>query len=251
TCPSGFSWNPGSVCSYREDDMTISTRSHGLLVSVGAAALAGTALATLLAGSVITLVDTGSAAADISLAITEPDAPLCQPPAITASPNILFRLAQTEVPRAELSAANPAPAFSDTEPPLWTGLGSLTYKITTTNESAQAYFDQGLRLAYAFNHGEAQRAFRKAQKLDPDCAMCFWGEALVLGPNIHLPMQEDAMEPAYAAAQKAKALAGKAHPREQALILAVSSRYAKDAKADRVPLDAAYASAMEKVAAQF
>ena len=70
--------------------------------------------------------------------------------------------------------------------------------------AAQAYFDQGLRLAYAFNHDEAQRAFRKAQKLDPDCAMCFWGEALVLGPNINLPMQEDAVAPAFAAAEKAR-----------------------------------------------
>ena len=81
--------------------------------------------------------------------------------------------------------------------------------------------------------------------------MCFWGEALVLGPNINLPMQEDAVAPAFAAAEKALVLAPKATPREQALIAAVSSRYAKDAKADRVPLDAAYASAMEKVAAQF
>jgi hypothetical protein len=67
---------------------------------------------------------------------------------------------------------------------------------------------------YAFNHSEAQRAFRKAQKLDPDCAMCFWGEALVLGPNINLPMQEDAVAPARAAAEKAGVLASKATPRE-------------------------------------
>ena len=117
-----------------------------------------------------------------------------------------------------MSAASSASAFADTEPPLWDGLGSITYKITTANERAQAYFNQGLRLAYAFNHDEARRAFRMAQKLDPDCAMCFWGEALVLGPNINLPMPEDAVAPAYAAAQKAKALAGKASPREQALI---------------------------------
>ena len=81
--------------------------------------------------------------------------------------------------------------------------------------------------------------------------MCFWGEALVLGPNINLPMQEDAMAPAFAAAEKARVLAPKATPREQALIAAVSTRYADDPKADRAPLDAAYASAMEKVAAQF
>jgi len=143
------------------------------------------------------------------------------------------------------------PAFADTEPPLWTGLGSITHKVTTTNEGAQAYFDQGLRLAYAFNHGEAQRAFRKAQKLDPDCAMCFWGEALVLGPNINLPMQEDAAAPAYSAAQKAKSLAGKATAREQALIRAIVARYGNDPKAARAPFDKAYASAMAKVAAKY
>src|SRR4029078_3640517 len=76
---------------------------------------------------------------------------------------------------------------------LWPGLGSVTYKVTTGHERAQAYFDQGLRLSSAFNQGEARRAFRMAQKLDPECAMCFWGEALVLGPNINLPMQEDAV----------------------------------------------------------
>src|SRR4029079_11812590 len=128
---------------------------------------------------------------------------------------------------------------------------AVTYEITTANERAQTYFDQGLRLSYAFNHGEAQRAFRMAQKLDPDCAMCFWGEALVLGPNINLPMQDDAMAPAYAAAQKAKTLAGKASPREQALIAALAARYGEDPKAARPPFDAAYASEMAKVAKQF
>src|SRR5438046_9263332 len=121
----------------------------------------------------------------------------------------MLRLAQTEVPRAEMSAATSAPAFADTEPPLWGGLGSIAYKITTANERAQAYFDQGMRLTYAFNHGEAQRAFRTAQKLDPECAMCFWGEALVLGPNINLPMQEGAVASAYVAATAGEGLGGK------------------------------------------
>ncbi len=165
----------------------------------------------------------------------------------------LLRLAQvrTEVPQAEMQAALPAAAFADTDPPLWDGLGPVTYKITTASAPAQAYFDQGLRLAFAFNHGEAQRAFRKAQKLDPDCAMCFWGEALVLGPNINLPMQDDAVAPAVTAIEKAQALASKGSPREQALIVALAARYGKETKADRTALDAAYASAMEKVAAQF
>jgi len=226
------------------------SKQSRLLLSAGAAALAGTALATLLAGGITTLADAGStAAADISLA--DPDIPLCGSTAVNGPPSMILRLAQTEVPRAEMSAASSAPAFADTDPPLWNGLGSITYKITTANEQAQVYFDQGLRLAYAFNHGEAQRAFRKAQRLDPNCAMCFWGEAYVLGPNINLPMQEDAVAPAYAAAQKAKALAGKASPREQALIDAVAVRYASDPKAVRAPLDKAYAAEMAKAAAKF
>jgi tetratricopeptide (TPR) repeat protein len=227
--------------------MATSKRSQKLFVSAGVAALAGTALATLLTSNIVTLAEADSAAADRLLPLSGADIPICH----TGQASIMLRLAQTEVPRAEMSAASSAPAFADTEPPLWTGLGSITYKVTTANESAQAYFDQGLRLAYAFNHGEAQRAFRKAQKLDPDCAMCFWGEALVLGPNINLPMQEDAAAPAYAAAQKAKALAGKASPREQALIGAVAARYGGDPKAARAPFDAAYAAEMAKVASQF
>ena len=224
--------------------MAPSLQSRRLLVSTGVAALGGTALAMLLAANIATLGGARATAAD-ALA----GAPICHTP---ASPGMMMlRLAQTEVPRAEMSAASAAPAFADTEPPLWDGLGAVTYKITTANERAQAYFDQGLRLAYAFNHGEAQRAFRKAQKLDPDCAICFWGEALVLGPNINLPMQEDAMAPAYATAQKAKALAGKASPREQALIAALAQRYSADPKAARPPLDAAYAAEMAKLAKQF
>src|SRR5262245_62063925 len=121
--------------------------------------------------------------------------PICHTPAAGSDARGLIRLAQTrtEVPPSEMKAATPAPEFANIDPPLWDGLGFITYKITTSNAAAQGYFDQGLRLTYAFNHGEAQRAFRKAQKLDPTCAMCFWGEALVLGPNINLPMQDDAV----------------------------------------------------------
>src|SRR5262249_34293139 len=181
------------------------------------------------------------------------DVAICHGSASAGVTPFMLRLAQTrtEVPQAEMQAASPAAAFADTDPPLWEGLGGVTYRITTANELAQSYFNQGLRLTYAFNHSEAQRAFREAQKLDPDCALCFWGDALVLPPNINLPMQEDAVAQAFAAAAKALMLAPKATPREQALIAAISTRYAKDAKADRVALDAAYALAMEKVAAEF
>jgi tetratricopeptide (TPR) repeat protein len=231
--------------------MATSTRSHRLLASAGTAALAGTALATLLASNISFRADAATSAIDISQPFAGADIPLCRTPAATSVPIMMLRLAQTEVPRAEMSAASPAPDFADTEPPLWTGLGSITFRITTANEHAQAYFNQGLRLAYAFNHGEAQRAFRKARKLDPDCAMCFWGEALVLGPNINLPMPEEAVAPAYAAAQKAQSLARKASPRERALINALAVRYGTDPKAARAPLDAAYAGEMAKVAKQF
>jgi tetratricopeptide (TPR) repeat protein len=214
--------------------------------------LAGTALGGLLAPLLIAggpTVEGTAIAAGAGERQPVPVGPVCHGSASAA----LLRLAQTrtEVPQAEMQAAIPAAAFADTEPPLWDGLGPVTYKITTANAQVQSYFDQGLRLAFAFNHGEAQRAFRKAQKLDPDCAMCFWGEALVLGPNINLPMQDDAVTPAFAAAEKAQALASKTSAREQALIAALATRYAKDAPKDRGPLDAAYASAMEKVVAQF
>ena len=228
--------------------MATSTYSRTLLVSAGAAALAGTALAMLLASNIVGIAGAGTSADKVLLAVDA--SPICGTP-VAGGPPLMLRFAQTEVPRAEMSAASAAPAFADTEPPLWNGLGSITWKITTANEKAQTYFDQGLRLAYAFNHNEAQRAFRKAQKLDPDCAMCFWGEAYVLRPNINLPMQEDAVAPAYAAAQKAKALAAKASPREQALIDAIAVRYSSDPKADRKPLDAAYAAGMAKAAAKF
>jgi tetratricopeptide (TPR) repeat protein len=169
----------------------------------------------------------------------------------TSSGRLRLAAAQTEAPQARLNAASPALAFADTEPPVWYGLGSLSYKVTTSSPQAQVYFNQGLRLTYGFNHGEAQRAFRQAQKLDPDCAMCFWGEALVLGPNINMPMVEEAVAPAFAAAQRAQALAPKASPHEQALISALSVRYVQDPKADRGPLDAAYAAAMARIAEQF
>jgi len=231
--------------------MATFTRLQALLASTAVATLGSATLLALVAGNALTLAGASENAADPLQPFVGPDFPICHTPVTKGLPGMMLRLAQTEVPRAEMSAANTAPAFADTEPPLWTGLGSVTYKVSTTNERAQAYFDQGLRLAYAFNHGEAQRAFRMAQKLDPNCAMCFWGEALVLGPNINLPMQEDALAPAYAAAQKAKALAGNASPREQALINALAARYGSDPKAARPPFDAAYASEMAKVAKQF
>jgi tetratricopeptide (TPR) repeat protein len=201
----------------------------------------------------VTLADAAPASAAATALPESLDFPVCRGSASTSATMAAVRLAQTrtEVPRAEMQAAKPAPDFADVDPPLWDGLGAISWKITTSSAAAQAYFDQGLRLTYAFNHAEAQRAFRKAQKLDPACGICFWGEALVLGPNINLPMQDDAVAPALAAAGKATLLAANASAREQALIAALAQRYVQDAKADRGPLDTAYAQAMSKVAAQF
>ncbi len=142
-------------------------------------------------------------------------------------------------------------AHADANPVLADDLGTMHYPITTSNTMAQKFFDQGLRLAYAFNHLEAVRSFRKARTLDPTCAMCYWGEALVLGPNINAGMDAASVGPAFDAVSKAQALAGKATPRERALIEALSARYAKEAPADRAPLDTAYAEAMQKVAADY
>jgi tetratricopeptide (TPR) repeat protein len=146
-----------------------------------------------------------------------------------------------------VSAATPEGA----EVQLWEGLGPISMPIATKDAAAQAYFDQGLVFAYGFNHWEAQRAFQAAQKRDPTCAMCFWGEALVLGPNINWPMEEAAVAPAYAAVQEAMRLSANASPKEQRLIAALATRYSAEPVADRAPLDTAYADAMKEVAAAF
>lgn len=136
-------------------------------------------------------------------------------------------------------------------PPLRETVGAIGYPVTTASELAQAFFDQGLAFAYGFNHAEALRAFRTAQELDPSCAMCAWGEALVLGPNLNAPMDPGAVAPAVAAVTRAQELAGNASPREQALIAALATRYAEGPDADRRQLDAAYADAMAGVYERF
>ncbi|MCA0009535.1 hypothetical protein [Mesorhizobium sp. B264B1A] len=134
-------------------------------------------------------------------------------------------------------------AYEEAQPPLWDDLGSLSYPISTKSADAQKYFDQGLRFATNFNHAEARRAFRKAQSLDPDCAMCFLGEAQVLGPNINVPMDPTANAPAITALRKAQALSSGATEKERGLIEAVATRYSEDPKADRNTLNAAFADA--------
>ena len=136
-------------------------------------------------------------------------------------------------------------------PPLFDNLGTYSRTIATASPQAQAYFDQGLRLVYAFNHIEAQRAFREAARLDPDCAMCYWGIALTYGSNYNSATDDDRERSAWEAIQKARALARQATPRERALIEALAVRHSAEPKADRGALDRAYADAMREVARQF
>jgi tetratricopeptide (TPR) repeat protein len=132
--------------------------------------------------------------------------------------------------------------------PMFTGLGDHHHSISTKNAETQKLFDQGVNLLFGFNHAEAIRSFREAARLDPDCAMCWWGVAFALGPNINLPVQEDAIAPAWAALQKARALEDKASPEERAWIEALATRYSSDPKTDRAKLDEAFAQATGKVA---
>ncbi len=134
--------------------------------------------------------------------------------------------------------------------PLFTGMGDHHHSITTKSAQAQRYFDQGLILAYGFNHAEAARSFRQAIQLDPDCAMCHWGLAYVLGPNINAKMEDDAIPESYAAMQQALQLAKNSSKSEQAYISALAKRYTNKPLEDRSSLDLAYAEAMEQVTQQ-
>ena len=134
----------------------------------------------------------------------------------------------------------------------FTGLGKIHIPLTTQSEDAQKYFDQGLALSFAFNYGAAGFSFTEAAARDPNCALCYWGSALVLGPNINAPMDPGNVARAQILAAQANRLAAKASPKERTLAAALVKRYgAEGSKDDRVALDGAYADAMRAVATQF
>jgi tetratricopeptide (TPR) repeat protein len=135
-------------------------------------------------------------------------------------------------------------------PVLYDSLGAYSYRITTASPAAQRWFDQGLRLVYAFNHHEAQKAFREAVRRDPSCAMCFWGIAMTEGANYNHPADAEREKRALAAARAAQALAAGTRPSERALIQAIARRHSDDAGAKREALDRAYAEAMREAARQ-
>ena len=151
-------------------------------------------------------------------------------------------LAQVHDPKALI--ANPAAASGPIAPKL-TGLGDHHFQVTTTSEQSQYFFNQGFRLMLGFNHSEALRAFKEAVRLDPDNAMAYWGWALVLGPNLNLPMQESVVAQTNNAMQSALKLKDKVSAHERAYIETLATRYSRDPKADRASLDAAYRDAMQ------
>jgi tetratricopeptide (TPR) repeat protein len=138
----------------------------------------------------------------------------------------------------------------DQAPPRLLNLGVHTFPVSTRNKLAQKYMNQGMNLSYAFNHAEAGLAFREAARLEPALAMAYWGQALVLGPNINAPMDPAAERPALELVQTAASLKAAASPRERALISALEKRYSGDA-AQRKANDHAYAEAMRNVHLRF
>lgn len=142
---------------------------------------------------------------------------------------------------------NTAPGKDGRLVPLFEGLDVYHYKITTKSRLAQKYFDQGFMLNYGFNHAEAARSFKEAARQDPECAMCYWGLAYVLGPNYNAGMQPEVLIPANEALVKAQMYSAKASPKERALINALSKRYPKALEIDPQPYYEAYADAMREV----
>ena len=134
--------------------------------------------------------------------------------------------------------------------PLFSGMGSFHMPITTRDTDAQRYFDQGMVLAFGFNHAESIRSFRAAQTLDSDCAMCFWGEALATGPNINVTnngkavMTPEERASARAAIDHALTLVDGVTPKERSWILALDKRYDGQRETPRDPLDRAWADAL-------
>ena len=166
---------------------------------------------------------------------------------------VLFTGCAAQGPDTAQSAAHGAHAQSGdgARPVLYDTLGTYSYKITTNSAEAQRWFDQGLRLVYGFNHHEAQRAFREAARLDPSCAMCFWGIAITEGSNYNDPTNLEREKKAATAAQEAVRLSGGARPAEREMIQALAKRHSSDPAAKREMLDRAYADAMREVARQY
>jgi tetratricopeptide (TPR) repeat protein len=134
---------------------------------------------------------------------------------------------------------------------LMSGFGDLHHPVSTSNAEAQQFFDQGLRLIYAFNHEEALRSFQRAAELDPKMAMAYWGIAEAIGPNYNDPASDDRFQQAHDAAQKAVSLKSDASPAEQDYIDAIAIRFPAGPKADRRKAAEQYRDAMRQVVQKY
>lgn len=136
--------------------------------------------------------------------------------------------------------------------PLFNNLGTYSFPITSTNSRSQAFFNQGMRLTFAFNHAEAHRSFMEAARLDPENAMAYWGQAYALGPNINDPLpDQERKEAAWESLQKANQKMNATSSLEQALIRALNVRYSNNWETDPAELNEAYLMEMEKVRKAF
>ncbi len=235
----------------RRTALLITTALASAMMAVPAITLSATMMSGARAVNDVTPVETGTAVGAAS-ATADGVADLFNPAFLARSTCGMAggtAMAPPFVVLAEAAAARETPVAGDESvQPLWNNLGAVSFPVTTSNVLAQRYFDQGLRLAYGFNHEEARRSFRMAQRLDPGCAMCYWGEALVLGPNINLPMPPEAAIPARAAVSRAETLSNGATEKERALIWALAKRYSDDPEVDQSVLDTNYADAMAELA---
>ena len=150
---------------------------------------------------------------------------------------------------ADPPAASP-PELAVAGAVLLDGLGDYSFPVSSSHPEVQRWFDQGLALTWGFNHDAAERAFVKATELDPQCAMCWWGAALVLGPHVNATMDPADHADAWERLQRARELAPNASTREQAFIQALSVRYAQQPGDDRSALDQAYAEATRRLVQQ-
>lgn len=152
------------------------------------------------------------------------------------------------------SAATSSPGHPDTAsvPLLTEALGDFTWPVTTASPEAAAYFQQGVRLMYAFARADARKSFAEARRRDPSCALCWWGEAWAMGPYLNGAMADADARQAHAAARRARSLARRGEPVERALTEAMTARYRRaHGPAGRKGLDSAYAAAMGRVHARF
>jgi tetratricopeptide (TPR) repeat protein len=159
-------------------------------------------------------------------------------------------LAPCEAAFAREHAEHAVPAKAKTAV-LMAGYGNWHHPVSTKNAQAQAFFDQGLRQIYAFNHDEAMRSFARASELDPKLAMAFWGVAEAVGPNYNDPASADRFVQAHAAIETAQALAGDVSESDKAYIAALGKRFPADPKSDLRAAAEQYRDAMREVMKRF